>query len=43
MRASILIILEDTSEKQAVEVKQAVEKVVEKIPKAEVELSIRGK
>jgi hypothetical protein len=43
MRATILVMLEDTDEKTALEVKKAVEKVVEKIPKAEVELSVRGK
>lgn len=42
MRASIMVILEDTSEKEAVEVKQAVSKVVEKMPKASVELHISG-
>ena len=43
MRATILIMLEDTDEKQALDVKKAVEKIVEKIPKAEIELSVRGK
>jgi len=43
MRATILVILEDTDEKQALLIKQSIDKIVEKVPKAEVELTIRGK
>jgi hypothetical protein len=42
-RATILVILPDTTEDQAVMAKKAVEIAVAKIPKAEVELNIRGK
>jgi hypothetical protein len=42
-RATILVIMEDISEEQAVAAKKQVEIAVAKIPKAEVELSIRGK
>jgi hypothetical protein len=42
-RATILVILEDITEEQAVLAKKAVEIAVAKIPKAEIELSIRGK
>jgi hypothetical protein len=43
MRATILVILEDTDMKQAALVKELIDKVVEKIPKVETEISIRGK
>ncbi len=42
-RATIIVIMEDVSEEQAVMAKKAVEIAVNKIPKAEVELNIRGK
>lgn len=42
-RATILVMLEDVSEDQAVQVKKAVEIAVAKVPKAEIELTIRGK
>jgi hypothetical protein len=41
MRATIMVILEDTNDKQAIEVKQAIQKAVEKIPKVEVQLNTR--
>ena len=43
MRATILVILEDTDMKQAALVKDLIDKAVEKIPKVETEISIRGK
>jgi len=43
MRATILVILEDTDMKQATLVKELIDKAVEKIPKVETEISIRGK
>ena len=43
MRATILVILEDTDMKQATLVKELIDKAVEKIPKIETEISIRGK
>jgi len=43
MRATILVMLEETTEQQAILVKQAIDKVLEKVPKAETELTIRGK
>lgn len=42
-RATILVILEEVSEEQAVAAKKAVEIAIAKIPKSEIELSIRGK
>jgi hypothetical protein len=42
-RATILVIMEDISEEQAVQAKKAVESAVAKIPKVEIELNIRGK
>ena len=43
MRATILVILEDTDMKQAALVKELIDKAIEKIPKIETEISIRGK
>jgi hypothetical protein len=43
MRATILVILEDTTDEQALAVKKIVDKAVEKFPKVETELSLRGK
>ena len=42
-RATILVILEDVTEEQALTAKKAVDIAVNKMPKAEVELTIRGK
>lgn len=42
-RATILVIIEDVTEEQAVTAKKQVEIAVAKLPKAEVELTIRGK
>ena len=42
-RATILVIMEEVTEEQAVQAKKAVEIAVAKMPKAEVELTIRGK
>ena len=42
-RATILVMFEEISEEQAVQAKKAVEIAVAKMPKAEIELSIRGK
>lgn len=43
MRATILVIMEDTDLKQASLVKELIDKAVEKIPRVETELNIRGK
>ena len=42
-RATILVILEDTDAKAALLVKELIDKALERIPKVETELSIRGK
>ena len=42
-RATILVILEDVTEEQAVQAKKQVEVAVAKLPKAEIELTIRGR
>jgi hypothetical protein len=43
MRATILVIMDDTDVKQATLLKEAIDKAVEKIPRVETELNIRGK
>ena len=42
-RASIIVTMEDTTEEQALAAKKAVDKALEKFPKVETELNIRGK
>lgn len=42
-RATILVILEDVTEEQAVQAKKQVEVAVAKLPKVEIELTIRGR
>lgn len=42
-RATILVILEDTDAKSALLIKELIDKALEKIPRVEIELSIRGK
>lgn len=39
-RAMIRVTLRDVSDEKAIELKKAIEKVVEKVPEAEVELSL---
>lgn len=41
--ATIIVMLTDVTEEQAVQAKKAVEIAVNKIPRAEVEINIRGK
>jgi len=43
MRATILVIIEDTDDKTALLAKQLVDKALEKVPRVETELNIRGK
>ena len=43
VRATILVILEDTDAKAALQVKELIDKALEKTPKVETELSIRGR